>query len=86
MDIKTVYAKLTFLANNIIESNVFYGMSKEDKINFYNAAGKAVEKQMPKKPKLQSETDGDCPICNAPVRKYADHWCYNCGQKLDWEA
>ena len=49
-----------------------------------NLAIQSLEKQIPKKPKLQSKIDGDCQICYAPVRKFSDSWCWNCGQKLDW--
>lgn len=98
MDIKTVYSKLVFLANGFIETNVFYGMSKEDKTNFYNIAGEAVEKQMPKKPIKEEEKYKKitveiyyCPSCNSEItRRSKSSWlyetphCSECGQKIDW--
>lgn len=56
----------------------------EDEIHI---AMKALEMQIPKKPKDHPLSDGQCPSCNAvfdydwkPKSKY----CQNCGQALDW--
>lgn len=52
----------------------------------------ALKKQIPQKPKdLRSPQDvhffaiGDCPVCGRTVDSN-EHYCFNCGQRLDWEA
>lgn len=52
----------------------------------------ALKKQIPQKPKdLRSPQDvhffaiGDCPVCDRTVDSN-EHYCFNCGQRLDWEA
>lgn len=51
----------------------------------------ALEKQIPKKPKALRTYDrklsamGDCPVCGRTVDNN-EHYCFNCGQRLDWEA
>lgn len=55
-------------------------MSKEDKSDFYNIAGEAVEKQIQKKPlgrpytqeECDSGTDYLCPECKLVVGAYSD--------------
>ena len=63
----------------------------EDLNNAYDIAIKALEKQIPKKPK-KIEAEGfrytdvyRCPLCggNFSGTGIADY-CYHCGQKLDW--
>ena len=51
------------------------------------AAIKAVEKQMPKKPKLKGEYYV-CPICGVYQEYLTDGkppYCVNCGQALGWQ-
>ena len=52
----------------------------------------ALEKQIPKKPKMRhlkpydSYNDGQCPNCKAYVNEDSgNNYCPNCAQKLDWE-
>ncbi len=55
---------------------------------------KALEKQIPKKPKniktiidfsgRYYTTKGDCPVCNREGLYKSDFYCNKCGQKLDW--
>lgn len=57
---------------------------------------KALEKQIPKKPKniktiidfsgRYYTTKGDCPVCNREGLYKSDFYCNKCGQKLDWEG
>lgn len=46
----------------------------------------ALEKQMPKAPKLTGGSYGyRCPCCNAYIFcEYDDKYCCECGQALDW--
>lgn len=47
---------------------------------------KALEKQIPKKPKTDDRyVMYICPWCNDFV-KVSHNYCQNCGQKLDWGA
>lgn len=66
--------------------------------NAYGMAIKALEKQIPKKPRKTDSYRGVlkrvyayvCPTCgNACLEKYMNErndtmFCWNCGQKLDW--
>lgn len=51
----------------------------------------ALKKQIPQKPKAVRSHDfkdfmmGDCPVCGRTVDNN-EHYCFNCGQRLDWEA
>lgn len=52
----------------------------------------ALKKQIPQKPKdIRLPRDvhffaiGDCPVCGRTVDSN-EHYCFNCGQRLDWEA
>ena len=50
----------------------------------------ALEKQIPKKPKIHGYRDGreinttsyTCPVCNKHIGR--DEYCKHCGQALDW--
>lgn len=65
-----------------VRAGLFYGI-------------KALEKQMPKKPYLETKGLLDvkmwhCPVCKKEVasdwnRDLANTYCHHCGQKLDWE-
>lgn len=50
-----------------------------------SVAMKALEKQIPKKPKCPAPPFFECPMCKAPVGDWQNH-CENCGQALDWEG
>ena len=58
----------------------------------------ALEKQIPKKPTIESQCDGNafsdwnrwyCPVCHNSLgvtnHPRKDGYCDKCGQKLDWE-
>ena len=51
----------------------------------------AIKKQIPQKPKAVRSHDskgfimGDCPVCGRTVDNN-EHYCFTCGQRLDWEA
>ena len=52
---------------------------------------KALEKQIPKQINIKvnefKAEDGYCPNCNEriEVAVWASEYCYECGQKLDWD-
>ena len=53
------------------------------------AIKKALEKQIPKKPNvcknlMTKESVRVCPSCSTIIEN-TDSYCYECGQKLDWE-
>lgn len=58
--------------------------------NFFkelNTAKEALEKQIPKKPKLFKGNEGNydiCPCCDGLLVYYLEH-CHMCGQAIDWE-
>lgn len=50
-------------------------------------AVEALEKEVPRKPKVQhinGHTTGTCDICSEKVNE-DDYYCKYCGQKIDWE-
>ena len=55
-----------------------------------DVAIEALEKQIPKKPKMRhlksfdGYNDGWCPCCNSYVQEFDQDCCGKCGQKLDW--
>lgn len=61
-----------------------------------DAGTKALEKQIPKKPKNMKtifdfsgryySTNGECPVCSAEVLSSSSAYCNKCGQKLKWEG
>ena len=58
-----------------------YGCISKDTLEM---AIKALEKQIPKKPKIDNRyIMYICPYCNDFV-KVSHNYCQNCGQKLDW--
>ena len=47
----------------------------------------ALEKQVPKSYDIRCNASGvcyDCPECGVKIDRY-DKYCFNCGQKIDWE-
>lgn len=69
--------------------------SLEERIEAFDVANKALERQIPKKP----ENGNMCPVCCTEVKYYyvgedaidddlpilvKDIFCTNCGQKIDW--
>ena len=56
-----------------------------------NAAIKAIDKQIPKKPEPKKDASGEyyvCPICGVYQEYLTDGkppYCVNCGQALDWQ-
>lgn len=44
-------------------------------------AVKALEKQIPMKPIIDSENI--CPYCGITINE-GDEYCFDCGQKIDW--
>ena len=84
-------AKSTFLLEHCAER--CDGYQKDDacetcEINF---AIKAIDKQIPKKPKPKKDASGEyyvCPICGVYQEYLTDGkppYCVNCGQALDWQ-
>ena len=49
----------------------------------FDMAISAIEKQMPKKPKMPLVAYWTCPTCGKRVM-YPDEHCIGCGQKIDW--
>lgn len=79
-------------AERLLHHSMLCGFSSEDEII------KAIDKQMPKKPKRIEYVDGgaeeDCPNCgkricmvfrNGDTFRWQMPYCCDCGQKLDWE-
>lgn len=61
-------------------------MKYEEALNF---AKQCINKQIPKKPKLDIKFPSGlewylCPVCNHHNIEKADNYCFNCGQALDW--
>lgn len=67
---------------------------KEEFEKLSDKAKKYDEKETPKKVFKESLADALCPICHCYINfdmlnddfKYAPNYCYECGQKLDWEV
>lgn len=53
----------------------------------FDAAEKAIEKQIPKKPLSDNEyyLEGICPTCGVHFLDKGTKYCGNCGQALNWE-
>ena len=45
----------------------------------------ALEKQIPKKPKMPLDAYWVCPVCGSTVEYPYEH-CKRCGQAIDWEG
>ena len=80
-------AKSTFLLEHCAER--CDGYQKDDACENceINAAIEALNKQMPKKPKLKGEYY-ICPVCGVYQEYLTDGkppYCVNCGQALDWQ-
>ena len=70
-----------------------YENMPSDVIKALDVAREALEKQMPKKPKLVTRLGEiikfyPCPFCSTPekyIQVYPNQkYCVECGQKLDW--
>lgn len=66
-------------------------IQKNDYCKASNIAIKALEKQIPKKPKMRHfkkydrYNDGWCPCCESYViEENNKNFCSECGQRLDW--
>ena len=60
------------------------------KIQTYNIAIEALEKQIPRKPLNREDKSeisyGDCPCCSNMIDNWDDiRYCGECGQAIDWE-
>ena len=57
-------------------------------IDNYDIAIAAVKKTMPKKPGISSYDIGFCPECHGSLWQNKDesHYCFRCGQALDWRT
>jgi hypothetical protein len=70
------------------------GLQKElrEQKKYFEVASKALEKQVPQKvKKYKGLNETACPECGVAFGyyEYDDekfNYCYNCGQKLDWES
>lgn len=49
----------------------------------YKAAIEALEKRIPQKPMLESDSGWICPSCGESYGVEYDY-CHNCGQAIDW--
>ena len=60
------------------------------KIQTYNIAIEALEKQIPRKPLNREDKSeisyGDCPCCSNMIDNWDNiRYCGECGQAIDWE-
>ena len=54
-------------------------------IEYFETAIKALEKQLPKKPKKNGDLACSCGlIIQRKNRRTCLHYCHNCGQAIDW--
>ena len=51
----------------------------------FDMAIEALEKQIPKKPKMPLDAYWICPICSRKVEHPYEH-CTSCGQAIDWRV
>ena len=78
--------------NNVLNSDYHYDESlgyqlTSDDFEWLELAVEAIEKQIPKKPKLEDEYYV-CPICGVYQEYLTDGkppYCVNCSQALDWQ-
>ena len=84
-------AKSTFLLEHCAER--CDGYQKDDACENceINAAIKAIEKQIPKKPEPKKDASGEyyvCPVCGVYQETSEGNppYCINCGQKILWEV
>lgn len=88
--LKTEIDKLPYHHDAEFNADVYDSMTELDKILKLNKiVSKALEKQIPKTPKIFKEKymqpDYLCPICDADVDPEWD-CCAGCGQALNWEG
>ena len=80
-------AKSTFLLEHCAERCEGYQNDDTCKNCEINAAIKAIDKQIPKKPELKDEYYV-CPVCGVYQETSEGNppYCINCGQRLLWEV
>ena len=84
-------AKSTFLLEHCAERCEGYQNDDACENCEINAAIKAIDKQIPKKPEPKKDASGEyyvCPICGVYQEYLTDGkppYCVNCGQALDWQ-
>ena len=84
-------AKSTFLLEHCAERCDGYQKDDACETCEINAAIKAIDKQIPKKPEPKKDASGEyyvCPICGVYQEYLTDGkppYCVNCGQALDWQ-
>ena len=80
-------AKSTFLLEHCAERCEGYQNDDACETCEINAAIKAIDKQIPKKPKLKGEYYV-CPVCGVYQETSEGNppYCINCGQRLLWEV
>ena len=74
-----------------IEATIEY-IREECKSDYAEVAIEALEKQIPKKPYMESDGDADgypvwdyyCVTCNEYFDIYQPKHCWKCGQAIDW--
>ena len=76
------------LLDAIARRNVFCTL-EEEQLSAFELAHIALEKQIPKKPELDSIIGSDfplryCPSCGIRLRRYGSNYCGKCGQALYW--
>ena len=85
-------AKSTFLLEHCAERCEGYQNDDACENCEINAAIKAIDKQIPKKPEPKKDASGEyyvCPICGVYQEYLTDGkppYCVNCGQALDWQG
>ena len=75
--------------NNCKNDNTIF--NNKNWVEYTDEIKKALEKQIPKQINIKinefKAEDGYCPNCNEriEVAVWASEYCYECGQKLDWD-
>ena len=84
-------AKSTFLLEHCAERCEGYQNDDACETCEINFAIKAIDKQIPKKPKPKKDASGEhyvCPVCGVYQETSEGNppYCINCGQAIGWEA
>ena len=84
-------AKSTFLLEHCAERCEGYQNDDACENCEINAAIKAIDKQIPKKPEPKKDASGEyyvCPVCGVyqEISEGNPPHCINCGQAIDWEV